>query len=58
MTDGQGQEYPPIELTQAVGELTIDDLIRHVRPLTATSPVSTSEILEALDEGRRSRDDI
>jgi plasmid stability protein len=47
------QEFLRAELISSANELTVDELIEQVRPLTATSPVSAAEILDALDADRR-----
>jgi plasmid stability protein len=47
------QEYLRAELITSATQLTVDELIEQVRPLTATSPVAAADILDALDADRR-----
>lgn len=47
------QEYLRAQLISSANLMTVDELIERVRPLTATSTVSSAEILDARDAGRR-----
>lgn len=47
------QEFLRTELILSANELTLDEVIMRVRPLTATTPVDRADILAELDADRR-----
>jgi plasmid stability protein len=47
------QEYLLAELTAAATALTIEDIVAHIRPVTATSVIAVNDVLDAVHADRR-----
>jgi hypothetical protein len=47
------QEYLLAELTASATQVSVDDIISHVRPVTATSVLEVAEIIDDVGADRR-----